>query len=132
MTKKATGNRQFPDLAKHVPPGSPDLNPIEQAVSKFKHRMRGAGARTRDTLWRTVGTILDRPPPEECASHFENARYASAQNGTALQHVAREIRRARQFPDILFDEASVDHHRLPGAVGGNKTQLLENPLHDRV
>lgn len=61
-----------------LPPYSPDLNPIEQAFSKLKHWMRDAGARTRDTLWRTVGTIMDRFTPEECANYFQNAGYASA------------------------------------------------------
>ena len=39
--------------------------------------MRHAGARTRDTLWQAVGTILDRFTPEECANYFQNAGYAS-------------------------------------------------------
>lgn len=60
-----------------LPPYSPDLNPIEQAFSKLKHWMRTAAARTRDTLWRTVGAILDRFTPDECANYFKNAGYAS-------------------------------------------------------
>lgn len=50
-----------------LPPCSPDPTPIEQAFSKLKQRMRDAGARIRDTLWRSVGTILDRSKPQECA-----------------------------------------------------------------
>lgn len=60
-----------------LPPYSPDLNPIEQAFSKLKHWMRNAGARTRDTLWRAVGAILDQFTSEECANYFQNAGYAS-------------------------------------------------------
>jgi len=60
-----------------LPPYSPDLNPIEQAFSKLKHWMRIAAARTRHTLWRTVGAILDRFTPQECANYFKNAGYAS-------------------------------------------------------
>ncbi|MGB0904136.1 MAG: IS630 family transposase, partial [Mangrovicoccus sp.] len=60
-----------------LPPYSPDLNPIEQAFSKLKHWMRHAGARTRNTLWQAVGTILDRFTPEECSNYFQNAGYAS-------------------------------------------------------
>ena len=60
-----------------LPPYSPDLNPIEQAFSKLKYWMRDAGARTRDTLWRAVGTILDRFTPQECANYFQSAGYAS-------------------------------------------------------
>lgn len=60
-----------------LPPSSPDLNPIEQAFSKLKHWMRATSARTRETLWQAVGTILDRFTSEECANYFENAGYAS-------------------------------------------------------
>lgn len=60
-----------------LPPYSPDLNPIEQAFSKLKHWMRRAAARTRDTLWRTVGAVLDQFTPTECANHLQNAGYAS-------------------------------------------------------
>ena len=38
-----------------LPPCSPDLNPIEQAFAKIKHRLRNAAARSGE---------LCRPPPE--------------------------------------------------------------------
>ena len=60
-----------------LPPYSPDLNPIEQAFAKLKHRIRNAAPRSRDTLWRTVGTILDRLTLDECANYLKNAGYAS-------------------------------------------------------
>ena len=60
-----------------LPPYSPDLSPIEQAFAKLKHWLRHACARSRDTLWRAVGTILDRISPHECARYFENAGYPS-------------------------------------------------------
>jgi len=60
-----------------LPPYSPDMNPIEQAFSKLKHWMRKAAARTRDTLWRTVGAILARFTTQECENYFKNAGYAS-------------------------------------------------------
>ena len=56
---------------------SPDLNPIEQAFSTLKHWMRSANARTRDTLWRAVGSSLDRFTADECANYFQNSGYAS-------------------------------------------------------
>jgi transposase len=34
----------------YLPPYSPDLNPIEQAWSKFKQFLRSAKARTREAL----------------------------------------------------------------------------------
>ena len=60
-----------------LPPYSPDLNPIEQAFAKLKHWLRDARARSRNTLWRAVGTILDRITPNECANYLENSGYAS-------------------------------------------------------
>jgi transposase len=60
-----------------LPPYSPDLNPIEQAFAKLKHWMRTAAPRSRDTLWRSVGTILNRFTPDECANYLKNAGYAS-------------------------------------------------------
>ena len=60
-----------------LPPRRPDLDPIEQAISKTEHGMRGAGARTRDTPRRAVGTIPDRFTPQECANDVRNPGYAS-------------------------------------------------------
>ena len=60
-----------------LPPYSPDLNPIEQAFAKLKHGMRTAAPRSCDTLWRSVGTILNRFTPDACANHLKNAGYAS-------------------------------------------------------
>lgn len=60
-----------------LPPYSLDLNPVEQAFSKLKHWMRNNGARTRETLWKAVGTILDRFAAQELANDFHNASYGS-------------------------------------------------------
>lgn len=60
-----------------LPPYSPDLNPIEQAFAKLKHWIRTAAPRSRDTLWHSVGTILDRFTSDECANYLKNAGYAS-------------------------------------------------------
>jgi transposase len=46
---------------RHLPPYSPDFNPIEEAFSKVKHFLRRAQARTEDALraatWRAFATI---------------------------------------------------------------------------
>ena len=60
-----------------LPPYSPDLNPIEQAFAKLKHWLRDASARSRETLWRAVGNILDRFTPEECENYMKAAGYGS-------------------------------------------------------
>lgn len=61
-----------------LPPYSPDLNPIEQAFSKIKHWMRMAQKRDVGETWREVGRIVGTFSPEECASYFRNAGYASS------------------------------------------------------
>ena len=60
-----------------LPRYSPDLNPIEQVFAKLKHLLRKAAARTKQTVWQTIGVLLDRFSPEECANYFRNAGYAS-------------------------------------------------------
>lgn len=52
----------------YLPPYSPDLNPIELAFSKLKRLLRSAAARTVGTLWDTIGGLLDRFTPSECAA----------------------------------------------------------------
>ncbi len=61
----------------YLPPYSPDLNPIEQAFAKLKALLRKAAERSIDALWRTIGRLLDKFTPQECANYFENAGYAS-------------------------------------------------------
>jgi len=43
----------------YLPPDSPDLNPIEEALSKIKHILRKTGARTKEALIE-AGTALRR------------------------------------------------------------------------
>ena len=60
----------------YLPPYSPDLNPIEQAFSKLKARLRTAQERSLDALWQRIGKLLDLFHPAECANFFANAGYA--------------------------------------------------------
>jgi transposase len=41
----------------YLPPYSPDLNPIEQMVSKLKHLLRKASERSAEATWRRVGSV---------------------------------------------------------------------------
>ena len=59
----------------HLPPYSPDFNPIENAFAKLKALLRKAGERTVEGLWATIGRCLDAFSPEECANYFEAAGY---------------------------------------------------------
>ena len=49
----------------HLPPYSPDLNPIEKFFSKLKALLRKAAKRTVEELWTEVGDLLDTVSPEE-------------------------------------------------------------------
>ncbi|MGZ4979609.1 MAG: IS630 family transposase [Methylobacter sp.] len=62
---------------KYLPPYSPDLNPIEQVFAKLKGLLRQAAARTVDSLWQTIGQIMDQFQPDECLNYFNNAGYVS-------------------------------------------------------
>jgi transposase len=62
----------------HLPPYSPDLNPIEQAFAKLKATLRKAAARTRDELWKTIRGALADYTPDECRNYIANARYGRA------------------------------------------------------
>ena len=59
----------------YLPPYSPDLNPIEQMFAKLKALLRKAAARTCDTLWDTIGHLLDAFSPAECRNYIENSGY---------------------------------------------------------
>ena len=59
----------------HLPPYSPDFNPIEKAFPKLKALLRKAAARTKEALWSTIGELLDRFPPEECRNYLSNCGY---------------------------------------------------------
>lgn len=60
-----------------LPPYSPDLNPIEQVFAKLKTLLRRAAPRTRHTLWRGIGSLLDRFSTDECRNYIRNAGYAA-------------------------------------------------------
>ena len=49
-----------------LPKYSPDLNPIEMALSKLKTLIRKVAARTYDKLWQAVGNVCSLFTPDEC------------------------------------------------------------------
>ena len=63
----------------YLPPYSPDLNPIELAFSKLKRLLRSAAARTVGALWDTIGSLLNRFSPTECAAYFRHCGYAHSE-----------------------------------------------------
>jgi transposase len=60
-----------------LPAYSPDLNPIEQAIAKLKHLLRKAAERTKETVWRKIGVLLDQFTPQECENYLRNSGYGS-------------------------------------------------------
>ena len=67
------------DVGAHLvflPKYSPDLDPIEQALGKFKTLLRKARARTYETVSDACGEILNQFSPNECAAYIRNAGYA--------------------------------------------------------
>ena len=67
---------------RYLPPDSPDLNPIEQAWSKLKARLRATGARSREALEEALGPAL-------AAITAHDAADGSASPATPLQNEAQ-------------------------------------------
>jgi transposase len=59
----------------YLPPYSPDLNPIEQVFAKLKALLRKAAARSVAALWRTIGDLIARFAPDECANYIASTGY---------------------------------------------------------
>jgi putative transposase len=58
-----------------LPKYSPDLNPIEQVFSKFKHLLRRACARTYEAILAAIAQLLEAFKPEECRNYLINSGY---------------------------------------------------------
>lgn len=62
--------------AVYLPPYSPDFNPIEQVFAKLKALLRKYGERTRDGLWRRLGSLVDAFTPQECRNYLSHCGYS--------------------------------------------------------
>ena len=60
---------------RHLPPYSPDFNPIEQAFSKLKALLRKAAARTIPDLWAAIAEAIPLFSRAECVNYFQAAGY---------------------------------------------------------
>lgn len=60
---------------RHLPPYSPDLNPIEQLFAKLKAHLRKVAARSVEALWQAIGDLVSRFEPDECRNDFRNSGY---------------------------------------------------------
>jgi transposase len=59
----------------YLPPYSPDLNPIEQAFSKFKAHLRKAAEHTISGLLRRIARVVKAFSPQECRNFLRRAGY---------------------------------------------------------
>jgi transposase len=59
----------------YLPPYSPDLNPIEEALSKVKHFLRKIGARTKEALIEAMGQALAAVSAEDVRGFFVHCGY---------------------------------------------------------
>ncbi len=59
-----------------LPSYSPDQNPIEQVFAKLKALLRKTEPRSREALWRSIGSIVTAYSPQECANYLQNCGYA--------------------------------------------------------
>jgi transposase len=58
-----------------LPSYSPDLNPIEEALSKIKHLVRKEGARVREVLLEAISRALAAVTPKDAAGWLAHAGY---------------------------------------------------------
>ncbi len=59
----------------YLPPYSPDLNPIEEALSKIKHLLRKIGARTKEALIEAMGRALAAVSAQDVRGFFVHCGY---------------------------------------------------------
>ena len=59
----------------YLPSYSPDLNPIEEALSKIKHILRNIGARTKEALVEAMGRALAAVSTQDVRGFFVNCGY---------------------------------------------------------
>ncbi len=59
----------------YLPSYSPDLNPIEEALSKVKHILRKISARTKETLIEAMGRALGAVSAQDARGFFAHCGY---------------------------------------------------------
>jgi hypothetical protein len=62
---------------RYLPQYSPDLDPIEMALAKFKALLRKAAERSVRGLWHRLGSLIQSFSPQECANYLRHAGYAA-------------------------------------------------------
>jgi len=62
----------------HLPPYSPDLNPIEQVFAKLKAFLRAARPRSFDHVCELIAAAIGRFTPAECGNYIRHSGYRVA------------------------------------------------------
>jgi transposase len=62
---------------RYLPPYSPDMNPIEMVFSKIKQLLRSLAYRTKDALWGSMQSVLDKVTPSDALNCYRHAGYAT-------------------------------------------------------
>ena len=55
------------------------MNPIEQVFAKLKTLLRKTAARTVESLWSAIGTLLDDFSAAECERYIRHCGYGSSE-----------------------------------------------------
>ena len=63
---------------RHLPPYSPDLNPIEQAFAKLKAFLRAARPRNFDQVCELIAAAIGLFTPAECGNYIRHSGYRVA------------------------------------------------------
>jgi transposase len=61
----------------YLPPYSPDLNPIEEALSKIKQLLRKIAARTKEALIEAMGRALGAVDAQDARGFFAHSGYCA-------------------------------------------------------
>jgi len=64
----------------HLPAYSPDLNPIEECISKIKEILRSLKARTKRKLDNALATAIQMVTPDDIRGWFEHCGYVFSLN----------------------------------------------------
>lgn len=62
-------------MLRFLPPYSPDMNPIENAISQVKSILKKIAARTKDALDRAIAEAIDAVTPQHAENYFAAAGY---------------------------------------------------------
>lgn len=74
-----------------LPAYSPDLSPIEEALSKLKTVLRRAGARTRETLQEAIAIALDLITATDALGWFTHCGYPPSSSTEKVQELCTPL-----------------------------------------